>query len=194
MLIRRGSLDPVIILFQGQMMIYGIGAGLLNSEQIEEKCQGYKFLRILPLSEREIIVSKFVVLFMTTVILVGFNCMSYFLLRENSDLFTSGRVFVLFCGNFSLIIGAVMYIFIFWFGAAKFIKIGWIIMVSVMIVPILFIEIVLPGINIDFQGIIQAMAGLHWMFWVLITLSVITAYYGLMGLAVKAKVTQKYIS
>ena len=193
MLIRRGSFDPVIILFQGQMMIYGIGASLLNSEQLEEKCQGYKFLRILPLSDREIITSKFVVLMGTTVILVCFNCMSYFLLSESSELFTTGRVFILFCGNLSLIIGAFMYIFIFRFGAAKFIKIGWIIMVSVMIVPILVIEIVLPEINIDFQTILQTLTSIHWLLWATITLSVITIYYGLMGLAVKAKLAQKGI-
>jgi len=192
LLIRRGPFDPAIILFQGQMMIYGIGAGLLNSEQLEEKSQGYKFLRILPLSDREIIASKFAVLLITTVILVCFNCMSYFLIKWSADLFIVGRVFILFCGNLSLIIGAFLYIFIFRFGAAKFIKIGWIIMVSVMIVPILFIEIVLPEINIDFQGMLQAMSDLHWMLWVLISLSVITIYYRLMVLAVKAKQAEKY--
>jgi len=193
MLIRRGPFDPAIILFQGQMMIYGIGAGLLNSEQLEEKCQGYKFLRILPLSNREIIVSKFAVLLITTVLLVGFNCMSYLLISENSDLFTYGRTFLLFCGNLSLIIGAFLYIFIFRFGAAKFIKIGWIIMVSVMIVPILFIEIALPEINIDFPGILKAMTGLHWMLWILISLLVLAVYYGLLGMAVKAKLARKLI-
>jgi hypothetical protein len=193
MLIRRGSFDPVIILFQGQMMIYGIGAGLLNSEQLEEKCQGYKFLRILPLSDREIIVSKFAVLLITTVLLVCFNCISYLLIRGNSDLFTSGRTFLLFCGNLSLIIGALLYIFIFRFGADKFIKIGWVIMVSVMIVPILFIEIVLPEINIDFPSLLMAMDGLHWMLWVLISLSVLAVFYGLLGIAVKAKVSRKLI-
>ena len=193
LIIRRGQLDPVIILFQGQMMIYGIGAGLLNSEQLEEKYQGYKFLRILPISDREIITSKFTVLLITTVTLVCFNCMSYFLIEENSDLFVLGRIFLLFCGNLSLIIGALMYILIFWFGAAKFIRIGWIIMVSIMIVPILFIEIVLPEIDIDFQSILQALAGLRWLFWVLVTLLVITAYYGLMGLAVKAKMAKQHM-
>jgi hypothetical protein len=193
MLIRSDPFDPGIILFQGQMMIYGIGAGLINSEQMEEKCQGYKFLRILPISDREIIVSKFAVLGITTVILVCFNCLSYFLLRENSGLFGVGCIFLLFCGNLSLIIGAFLYIFFFRFGANKFIKIGWIIMVLVMIVPILFVEIVLSEINIDFQNILQVMAGLHWMFWILLTLAVLTIYYGLMGLAVKAKVIQKGI-
>jgi len=194
LLIRRGSFDPVIILFQGQMMIYGIGASLLNSEQLEEKCQGYKFLRILPLSDREIIVSKFAVLMITTIILVFFNCISYLLIKENSDLFTYGRTFLLFCGNLSLIIGAFLYIFIFRFGAVKFIKIGWIIMVSVMIVPILFVEIILPEINIDFPGILKAMAGIQWIFWVLISLSVVAVYYGLLlGIAVKAKLTRRLI-
>ena len=193
LIIRSGPFDPAIILFQGQMMIYGIGAGLLNSEQLEEKCQGYKFLRILPISDREIIVSKFAVLLITTIILVCFNCISYFLIEENSDLFTFGRTFLLFCGNLSLIIGSFLYIFIFRFGAAKFIKIGWIIMVSVMIVPILVIEIVLPEINIDFQGILQTMAGLHWLLWILVTLLVITAYYVLMGLAVKARLAKDHM-
>ncbi|MFC2164676.1 ABC-2 transporter permease [Acidobacteriota bacterium] len=189
LLIRSGPFDPVIILFQGQMMIYGIGAGLLNSEQLEEKCQGYKFLRILPINDRDIVASKFAVLFISTVLLVGFNCTVYFFIGGDSNLFTIGRHFLLFCGNLSLIIGAFLLIFNFRFGAAKFIKIGWIIMVSVMILPLLFIEIVLPKININFQGILQAMAGLHWMLWVMMTLSVITIYFGLMVLAVKAKQT-----
>jgi len=192
LLIRRGPFDPAIILFQGQMMIYGIGAGLLNSEQLEEKCQGYKFLRILPINDRDIVASKFVVLFFTTILLVGFNCTIYFFIGGNPNLFTLGRIFLLFCGNLSLIIGAFLHIFIFRLGAAKFIKIGWIIMVSVMILPLLFIEIALPKIDINFQGILQSMAGLHWMLWVMITLSVITIYFGLMVLAVKAKRTQRH--
>lgn len=191
LLIRRGPFNPVIILFQGQMMIYGIGAGLLNSEQLEEKCQGYTFLRILPLNDREIVTSKFAALFITSVLLVGFNCSGYFFIRGNLDLFNFGRIFFLFCGNLSLIIGAFLYIFIFRYGAFKFIKIGWLIMVSVMIVPILLIEIVLTKINVDFQGILLSMAGLHWIFWVVITLTVLTIYYGLMSLAVKAKQAQK---
>jgi hypothetical protein len=97
LLIRSGPFDPVIILFQGQMMIYGIGAGLLNSEQLEEKCQGYKFLRILPINDRDIVASKFAVLFFTTILLVGFNCTIYFLIRGDPDLFKLGRIFLLFC-------------------------------------------------------------------------------------------------
>ena len=192
LLIRRGPFDPLIILFQGQMMIYAIGAGLLNSEQLEEKCQGYKFLQILPINDRDIVASKFAVLLIATFILVGFNCTVYFFIGGNPDLFSFGRIFLLFCGDLSLIIGAFLLIFNFRFGAAKFIKIGWIIMVSIMMLPILFIEIVLPKININFQGIIQAMAGLHWMLWILITLSIFTIYYGLMVIAVRAKQAQKY--
>lgn len=192
MLVRHGPFDPLIILFQGQMMIYGIGAGLLNSEQLEEKCKGYNFLMILPVNDRDIVTAKFAVLLIATALLVGFNCTVYFFIGGNSDLFSFARIFLLFCGLLSLIIGAFLLIFNFRFGAAKFIKIGWIIMVSIMILPILFIEIVLSKININFQGIIQAMADLHWMFWILITLSILTAFYGLMVLAVRAKQTQKY--
>jgi hypothetical protein len=65
-------------------------------------------------------------------------------------------------------------------------------MVSLMILPVLFIEIVLSRIDIDFQSILQSMAHLHWMLWIMITLSVVTIYYGLMVIAVKAKQVQNY--
>ncbi len=194
LLFRRGEIDPGLILFQGQMMIYVIGASLLNIEQLEEKCQGYKFLRILPINDGDIVASKFAVLLIATFFIVCLNCTLYFFIGGNPDLFTFGRLYLLLCGNLSLLIGAFLYIFIFRYGATKFIKIGWIIMVSVMILPILFIEIALPKIDINFQGILQSMASLHWMLWVMITLSFIMIYYVLMALAVKVKTAQKHSS
>jgi hypothetical protein len=183
----RKELSGAMVMFQGLWLILTVEGALAVSEKIEEKSEGYKFLRCLPLKDREVVLSKFALVLLTTAILVAYNYIIYLFFPGPEYLYTIGRVFVLLCAIFAIVLAAVSYIIIFRFGHAVFVKFVWVAMIITMVSPILVLEFVIIKMDTDISKITETLTQMNGMIWFLVLSGGLMIYYLLMQTAIKAK-------
>jgi hypothetical protein len=191
LLMFRKTLNTNIVVFLGQMLIYGVLTSLILSEKLEKKNNGYAFMNTLPIKDRDIVASKFaVVLAVATFLCVYcFSLISF--IEGEAYLLPFGRIFLLLCGNLSLILAAGMYILVYRWGYTNFTKIAWIVVVVLMVGPFLFIEFVLLKRDIDYGTLLQSIINLPWFIWLFVTAITLVIFLGLLKAAIKTKEHQR---
>ncbi|MBN1222365.1 MAG: ABC-2 transporter permease, partial [Candidatus Aminicenantes bacterium] len=187
----RDMLSWSMILFQGQLLILITLSSIASNEQHEAKSRGYDFLSILPIFDKEIVAAKFACVFITVVFIVAYNYFLLILFPEPAYLASFGRIFVLSCGLVCLLLAGLMYIIIYRWGHAKFIRIVWVTVFSAMILPILFVELVLLKRNIDFRNLFYKITEVDKTAWILLTLLSVAIFFLLMRCAIHLKIKKK---
>jgi ABC-type transport system involved in multi-copper enzyme maturation permease subunit len=183
----RKELSGAMVLFQGLWLILSVEGALAMNEKIEEKSEGYKFLRCLPIKDREVILSKFVLVLLTTALLVAYNYIIYLFFPGPAYLYAIGRVFVLLCALFAIVLAAVSYTIIFRFGHAVFVKFVWVVMIITMVSPILIFEFVILKMDMEINEIMERLGQLHWLTWIIMPICGFAIFYLLYQTATQAK-------
>jgi hypothetical protein len=186
-LLVRGTLSGIMVIFQGLWMILIVEGAVAANEKSEEKSKGYEFLRSLPLTDREIVRSKFILVLLTAVFVLACNSILYVVIPGPSHLKELGPLFALVCANFCLFLAGISYIIIFRFGHVAFIKFVWTATIVIMVTPILLIEFVFLKMNIDFKGIIEKINRFNWIIGACFTICGLAVYLLLMQAATRAK-------
>jgi hypothetical protein len=151
-------------------------------EQLEQKSNGYEFLQTLPIKAFDIVVSKFFLVFLTTLIYIGFHCVAFVKISPDPSYWKPSCSFLIINGNMCLILTALHFVGIFRFGynkVGKYIVFFWIFSV---ISPIPINIFLLRRLGISRQEIIEQVNSLNWL---LVTLVCVALYYFLMHLAIK---------
>lgn len=191
MLTVRKTLTTTILIFLGQMLMYCVLVSVLTSEKHEEKNNGYKFMRHLPLKDQDIVASKFAVVMTAVVFLCVYSSVLVSFMETDAYLLSFGRIFLLSCGNLSLVLAGGMYLLIYRWGYSTFMKISVIVLIILMAGPFLFIEFVLLKRNIDYAAGLQSLNELPWFLWLFATAVIFVLYWGLLQAAAKAKDHQR---
>ena len=186
----RDMLSWSMVLFQGQILILIILSSIASNEQQEEKSKGYAFLSILPVTDRDIVASKFACVLLTVSFIVAYNNFLFTLFPDPAYLASFGRIFVLLSGLACLILAGLMYIIIYLWGH-RFIKIVWITALANVILPILFVELVLLKRNIDLRNLFNAITKVSRAVWILLALISVVLFLLLLQAAVQAKARQR---
>ncbi len=187
----RKTFNTNIVVFLGQMLMYCVLTSLILSEKMEEKNNGYAFMNTLPIRNRDIVASKFAVVLAVVVFLCAYCFTLVSFMEGEASLLPFGRIFLLLCGNLSLILAAGMYILVYRWGYANFTKIAWIVVVVLMVGPFLFIEFVLLKQDIDYGPILQSINNLPWFVWLFVTVITLMLFSGLLKTAIKTKESQR---
>jgi hypothetical protein len=187
----RQEFSGAMVLMQGLWLILAVEGALAVNEKVEEKYQSYKFLRCLPIKDREVVLSKFSLILLTTAILVAYNYFLYLFIPGPEYLYTIGRVFVLLCAIFAIFMAAVSYIIIFWFGHAAFVKFVLVTMIITMVSPILIFEFVILKMDMEISEIMERLGQLHWLTWVIMPICGLAIFYLLYQIATRAKEAAK---
>lgn len=183
----RTEISWAMVLFQGLWLILIVEGSVTINEKTEEKTNAYDFLRILPVSDREIVISKFALVLLTGIFVLVCNYAMYFFMPGPPYLVALGRIFLLLCFFAALSFAGISYIIIFRYGHSVFVKFVWIALIIVMASPLLVIELVLLKLDIDYREIIDKIIALNGLIWVSIALCGFTVCFFLMNAAVKAK-------
>lgn len=181
------NLDGLMVIFQGLWMVLIVEGAIAANEKSEEKSKGYEFMRTLPLTDREIVRSKFILVLFTVVSVLAFNSILYMIIPGPSHLKELGPFYALVCANFCLFLAGISYIIIFRFGHAAFVKFVWIAMIVIMLIPILLFEFVFLKMNIDFKAIIEKINQFNWLIGTCFTICGLAAYFLLLQAVTKAK-------
>jgi ABC-type transport system involved in multi-copper enzyme maturation permease subunit len=187
----RKELSGPQVMFQGLWLILVVEGALAVNEKAEDKTHGYKFLRILPIKDREIVLSKFLIVLLTTLFLIVFNYILYLFIPGPVHLYKIGRILVLVSGIYALILAATSYIIIFRFGHATFVKFVWIVMIITMVGPVLIFESVVLKMDLDIGIITEELSQIHWLIWIVLPVCGLTLFYLLFQTALKAKAASR---
>ena len=183
----RQVFSSAMVLAQGLWLILAVEGALAVNEKVEEKSQSYKFLRCLPIKDREVVLSKFALVLLTTAILVLYNNILYLFIPGPEYLYSIGRVFLLLCAIFAIFLAAVSYIIIFRFGHSVFVKFVWVAMIITMVSSVLIFELVILKLDIEISEIMGRFGQLHWLTWIIMPLCGLAIFYLLCQTATRAK-------
>jgi len=184
--------DPLSLSFVFTLAPYvfyvAIGA-IWTHEQIEYKFKGHIFLKLLPIKDRDIVLVKFLLVYLSVLIFVIFNLIAFTSISKDPSFFDPSRSFIVLNGVFCLVFSALLYQIIFKFGfdkVGKYIIIFW---VFILAAPLILVIFVLPKIGLTRNEIIMFFAKANW---ILMAAAGTIIYFGLMQLAVKIKRTSQY--
>lgn len=170
-------------------VFYVVIGGIWTHEQLESKSKGYFFLKLLPIKDKDIVLAKFIPVYLSVLIFVIFNVIAFAAISKDPNFFDPSRSFIVLNGVLCLFLSAIFYLLIFKFGfdkIGKYIFIGWIIILAA---PLLLVIFVLPKIGLTRNEIILFFSKANWILMGVIGTIV---YFGLMQLAIKVKRTFRY--
>lgn len=131
----RDGLSPLLVLAQGALAYLLMVIPVMVNEQYEEKHNGYKIQRILPVTWREIVGAKFLALVIAMVVLAGFNHVLFGFFTAAPDHLALSRAFVHIMAMGGLLSGAVLYTGSLALGYTLFMKVMVFVMVAVGLIP-----------------------------------------------------------
>jgi hypothetical protein len=150
-------------------------------EQLEQKSNGYAFLRTLPVKASDIVVSKFLLVFLTTLIYVGFHCVAFAKISSDPSYYNPSCAFLIINANICLLLTGLLYVGIFRYGYAKVGKLVILFWLLIVLSPIPITIFLLKPLGISRQGIIEKVISLNWM---IVTLIGVALYVLIMRVAI----------
>lgn len=161
-----------------------ISGSLSTSESYEEKNQGYRILSTLPVTDREIVTSKFIMIFGAVTIITLLNITLLIIRLDSPEKLSAMIMLGILWGVFCLLYGAVMYIGIFKLGFTRMTKYFWTMFLIVIVLMMFFVGDVLNGLKINIETLYSFSRS---VIWVLISIAGIFGYYFLYKYAIKVK-------
>jgi len=165
-----------------------IGA-IWTHEQIEYKFKGHIFLKLLPIKDKDIVLVKFLLVYLSVLIFVVFHVIAFASISKDPSFFDPSRSFIVLNGVLCLFLSAFFYLLIFRFGFNKLGKYIFTIWIIILAAPLILIIFVLPKIGLTRNEIIMFFAKANW---ILMAAAGTIIYFWLMQLAVKVKRTSQY--
>jgi hypothetical protein len=168
------------------LFFVALGAVYIH-EQLEQKSNGYAFLRMLPVRASDIVIPKFLLVFLSVLLYIGFHCVAFAKISSAPNYFGPSCAFLVINGNICLILTAVLYIGIFRYGYAKVGKFVIFFWLLIVLSPIPINIFLLRRLRITRQEIIEKVISLNW---VIVTLVCVALYFFLMRVAIKTLAKQ----
>jgi hypothetical protein len=151
-------------------------------EQLEQKSNGYKLLRTLPVKASDIVISKFILVFLSVFIYLGFHCVAFAKISADPSYWKPSCFFLIINGGLCLILTALLYVGIFRYGYNKIGKYVVFLWLFIIISPIPINILLLKRLGINRQEIIEKVISLNW---VIVTVVCLVIYFLLMHVAIK---------
>lgn len=160
-----------------------ISGSISGGEKYEEKNKGYHFLKILPIEDKHIIWSKYLLALIAVIVSISFNILVFRAYINNDDLFRIMITFSVIWNVFCLIYAGLIHIGIFRYGYTKMFKIFWT-LAFVIFAGFVLSNIFLPKMNINIRSVLNIAKSRIWIFFLAGGLVI---YYQLMKIALKVK-------
>jgi len=183
-IILKRELDASFVVVMGGFIFVMIVGAVFTNEANEEKNQGYGFLYPLPISSFDIVAAKFALVLIVDVALIIYTLLLFSFFKAPEILFDLSRIYMMSIGIFALIIAACLYLGIFRFGFATFIRALTIGTMLLTALPVIFQEFAGPRGLFDPMKAYEFISSINWY---LAAIAALVLYYLLMLVAVKIK-------
>lgn len=183
----RDALDGMGALFLGQWLMLLVVGSLMVVEQNEKKFNGYSFLRTLPLTSRQIVGSKFLLVFLMVFFLFISENIILVFIQGTPELLKTARIFIFLFANGALILSALIYVISFKFGQSRASLFAWIVLPSIFILPIPIVELSIRKGTPDPEKMVDWLISVPLSVWAGVTLLTLFVFFVLFRLAAKAE-------
>jgi len=183
-LVLKKELDASFVVVMGGFIFVMIVGAVFTNEANEEKNKGYGFLYPLPISSFDIVGAKFALVLIVDVVLTIYTLALFTLFKAPEILFDLSRIYMMSIGILGLIVAAILYLGIFRFGFAMFMRVITIFTMFLTALPVVFKEFIQPRGLFDPMKSYELISSVNWYVAAIITLFI---YYLLMLLAVRIK-------
>ncbi len=183
MTLGTGSTVPQVMICGVLIIMLVLGAVFMN-EQYEEKYKGYDFLDILPVKTGEIVASKFGLVLLADIAVVGYLLFLFSFSPLSPRDWILVRSYFLMMGVFCLAFAALSYMVIFIISYTKFAVIIMTFFVLLGFVPVLIMKLYGDNMNVLVESILTFLRNLNW---IILLPSALVGYLILMWLAIKVK-------
>lgn len=162
-----------------------VSGSLSTSEGYEEKNNGYNILKVLPITNKEIVSSKFLLVLGSVLMVTGLNIF-LLVLRNSSPAKINFMIMVgILWGVICLIYGAVMYVGIFKLGFTRMTKYFWTFFIVFLVIMIFLLgDFIIPILKSKAESIVRFADS---KLWILIAAAGIILYFYLYKYAIKVK-------
>jgi len=157
------SFDFIYVFYQGSWIFWMVLGPIWGNEQIEAKNKGYIFLSTLPIKKSEIVISKYMLVFLSVVFFVVYYSIAILFFPTPPEHLTLIRTFICILGGICLMISGVVYLGIYRFGFSKLSKVIFALWIFLFLSPVFVKEFLMPKFNIGTLDIIQFFAGFNWI-------------------------------
>ncbi len=161
-----------------------ISGSLSTSESYEEKNNGYRMLSALPITDKEIVASKFLMVLGAVSVVTVLNIFLLLIRMDSPDKLQMKIMIGVLWGVFCLLYGAVMYIGIFKLGFTRMTKYFWTAFLVIIVLLIFFVGDVLTGLKINIANLNRFSNSL---LWIIPAVAGVAVYYYLYRYAIKVK-------
>lgn len=152
-------LDLSFVLYLNIYMTWLIIGSVWAQEQLEHKNNGYAFLRNLPIQDRDIVLSKYILVLLSVLVYLLVHMVWFNLSFEETGFLLAARNNLVLMGNFSLVLAGLIYLGFYRFGYHKFGKIAIVIWLLLIVSPIPIRIILKNRFNIGSDEIVNAIMG-----------------------------------
>jgi len=183
-IITGSELSPVFVIISGIFVFVLVFGSTFTNEQYEEKNKGYMFLDTLPVTAREIVEAKFVLVLLAVGLCVGSLVILISLSGSAPEMAAVSRSYVLFTGVVCLILAGVNYIGIFTLGFTKYllvVGVGWF---TLSLFPMIIMRTYQGRMNVLRETVFDFFTWIDWL--VMIPLALVV-YFILMLVAAKVR-------
>lgn len=182
----REVLDINIATILGSFSYFILLVPAMMSEGHEGKSNGYMFLSTLPVTIREIVAAKFILVLGSAVLYVSYSFFFFTLFESSPEMMAASRALIMMNALICILLSGILYSIVFMLGVQMFLVFIGVILLAFNILGLVaaktnLIPAVPRGTIPEFFG---RLAGINWYLAALIGLA---AYYGLMEVAVRIK-------
>lgn len=190
------SQDEKPSFFWGLWMFALVAGGITAVEKQEEKNHGYRFMARLPISDREIVQAKYIVL-LSSVIFVGLlNLILRVAFTLPKGFIDISRIIITSLSWVFLLLGGMIYVLIFKKGLTRSLTIIWATIIGGLILFLFSFRFLLKLFNLSIPELISLITNLHFIWWILLSIVALGIYYFQMRLAIrtftKARLNEVY--
>lgn len=123
LLLYEDGMDSSVVLMLGSMMMMSVFVSIALNENIESSYNGYKFLRILPVTAAEIVTAKFLLALIFTLLYFLYASLLLLFFSKTAEFLVLSRGYIVLNAIVGLIISALLYNGIYRYGFTKFFKV-----------------------------------------------------------------------
>jgi hypothetical protein len=183
-LITGDKLSVAYVIISGIFVFLLVLGATFSNEQYEEKNKGYMFLDTLPVTAREIVEAKYVLVLLAVGVCVGLLVILFSLSSSSPESIALARSYVLFTGVVCLILAGVNYIGIFGLGFTKYlivVGVGWL---TLSLIPMIILRTYEGRMDMFKETVVNFFAGIDWL---VVIPSALAVYFVLMLVAAKVR-------
>jgi hypothetical protein len=184
---RSVALHPEASFLLGFFLLLGVCAPLIVREVEVTQSKAYAFLRTLPVTDREIVASRFLLSLVDLSVCWLIVLLGLALLKSSPGALVLHVAYITLWSFLALIIASLWHLGVFGLGFGRVLPALCILLVFLLLLSLILYQWFEFEETQGFPPLVYFLAGIHWTIWLIVAGLLLAAYYGFMRAATRVK-------